>query len=139
MPENSERALQCLNHLVANALEHVPEVFTYMARLQNGSVFNFCAIPQVMAIATLALCYNNKNVFAKNVKIRKGQAVQMMLRATSMGELYAIFEDFALELKAKVRSFAVLSVFYWGAYTAIFLRPPRKTSGPTQLWTRSWC
>ena len=26
-------------------------------------VFRFCAIPQVMAIGTLALCYNNHEVF----------------------------------------------------------------------------
>ena len=39
---------------------------------------------QVMAIATLALCYNNGEVFEGVVKIRKGLAVTLMLEATSM-------------------------------------------------------
>eukprot|EP00730_Choanoeca_flexa_P015456 TRINITY_DN7100_c0_g2_i1.p1 TRINITY_DN7100_c0_g2~~TRINITY_DN7100_c0_g2_i1.p1 ORF type:complete len:418 (+),score=124.82 TRINITY_DN7100_c0_g2_i1:1062-2315(+) len=100
-PKHQSAALDCLNHLVANALEHVHDVFVYMGRLKEQTVFNFCAIPQVMAIATLALCYNNANVFARNVKIRKGQAVQLMMQAQSMGELYLIFERFALEIKEK--------------------------------------
>lgn len=74
-PKNRTQAIACLNHLVADALGHVPDVFTYMSRLHDQAVFNFCAIPQVMAIATLELCYSNYNVFRRNVKIRKGQAV----------------------------------------------------------------
>ncbi len=39
--------VHCLNLLVTNALHHVPDVLTYMEHIQNQSVFNFCAIPQV--------------------------------------------------------------------------------------------
>jgi hypothetical protein len=35
----------------------------YMAKVQNKDIFRFCAIPQVMAIATLAEIYNNPKVF----------------------------------------------------------------------------
>jgi farnesyl-diphosphate farnesyltransferase len=105
---------------VADALEHAKDVFTYMGRLKEQSVFNFCAIPQVMAIATLALCYNNKELFARNVKIRKGQAVQLMMQANTMSELYLIFEKYALEIQAKARLVSQLhdvlaldSVIYW--------------------------
>ena len=35
----------------------------YMERLQDPAIFRFCAIPQIMAIATLSLCYNNHTVF----------------------------------------------------------------------------
>jgi hypothetical protein len=34
-----------------------------MHGLRNGSVFRFCAIPQIMAIGTLALCFDNGAVF----------------------------------------------------------------------------
>ena len=34
-----------------------------MTRLKNVDVFRFCAIPQVMAIATMAECYDNGKVF----------------------------------------------------------------------------
>lgn len=44
-----------------------------MGRLRNPSVFRFCAIPQIMAIATLAECYGNPEVFKRVVKIPKGQ------------------------------------------------------------------
>jgi farnesyl-diphosphate farnesyltransferase len=72
-----DAALTCLNHLITNALHHVPDCLAYMKGLKNKSVFKFCAIPQVMAIATLALCYDNYQVFQTNVKIRKGLAVKV--------------------------------------------------------------
>ena len=46
-PGRLESALSCLNLLVTDALRHVPDVLTYLARLRNQSIFNFCAIPQV--------------------------------------------------------------------------------------------
>lgn len=42
-----EKALQCLNHLVTNALVHVPDCLEYLSRLHTPEVFKFCAIPQV--------------------------------------------------------------------------------------------
>ena len=42
---------------------HAPHCLKYMEQLRNKDVFRFCAIPQVMAIGTLALCYNNHAVF----------------------------------------------------------------------------
>lgn len=46
-PENVDVAVKCLNELITNALQHIPDVITYLSRLRNQSVFNFCAIPQV--------------------------------------------------------------------------------------------
>lgn len=46
-PENVDVAVQCLNELITNTLQHIPDVLTYLSRLRNQSVFNFCAIPQV--------------------------------------------------------------------------------------------
>ena len=34
-----------------------------MEKVQDPQNFRFCAIPQVMAVGTLALCYNNPKVF----------------------------------------------------------------------------
>jgi len=41
------QALSCLNHLVADALQCVPEVLEYMSLIRNPDIFKFCAIPQV--------------------------------------------------------------------------------------------
>ncbi|XP_072906434.1 squalene synthase isoform X3 [Hemitrygon akajei] len=101
-PPNVQAALQCLNELITNALQHVPDVIKYLSRLHNQSVFNFCAIPQVMAIATLAACYNNPQVFRGVVKIRKGQAVTLMLGATNIGAVKGMFQQYACVIRRKV-------------------------------------
>lgn len=65
--------MQCLNHMVSNAMQHAPRCLEYMQQLRNPQVFSFCAIPQIMAIATLAMCYDNGEVFEGVVKMRRGQ------------------------------------------------------------------
>ncbi|XP_063298102.1 squalene synthase-like [Pelobates fuscus] len=97
-PENIVPAVQCLNELITNALQHVPDVLTYLSRLKNQSVFNFCAIPQVMAIATLAACYNNQQVFKGVVKIRKGQAVTLMMNTTNIEAVKATMFQYTEEV-----------------------------------------
>ncbi|XP_010771633.1 squalene synthase isoform X1 [Notothenia coriiceps] len=101
-PEKLDSALSCLNFLVTDALRHVPDVIAYLSRLQNQSVFNFCAIPQVMAIATLSTCYNNPMLFKGVVKIRKGQAVTLMMEATNMRAVQTIMAQYNQEILQKV-------------------------------------
>ncbi|XP_062857997.1 squalene synthase isoform X2 [Trichomycterus rosablanca] len=101
-PQHLSSALACLNLLVTDALRHVPDVIAYLSRLRNQSVFNFCAIPQVMAIATLSACYNNPQVFQGVVKIRKGQAVTLMMEATNMQAVKSIIAQYSQEILQKV-------------------------------------
>ncbi|KAI2652338.1 Squalene synthase [Labeo rohita] len=101
-PQHLSSALSCLNLLVTDALRHVPDVIAYLSRLRNQSVFNFCAIPQVMAIATLSACYNNPQVFQGVVKIRKGQAVTLMMQATNMDAVQSIIAQYSQEILQKV-------------------------------------
>ena len=81
-PEHKTAALACQSEMILNALEHADECLFYLAGLREQSVFNFCAIPQTMAIATLATCFQNYNMFKQNVKISKGQACQIMIEST---------------------------------------------------------
>jgi farnesyl-diphosphate farnesyltransferase len=76
-PANQERALWAFSEMTLDALRHATDALDYLTLLKNQSVFNFCAIPATMAIATLELCFMNTNVIHRNVKIRKGQAVQV--------------------------------------------------------------
>jgi farnesyl-diphosphate farnesyltransferase len=46
-PENRGKAVACLNEMITDALECVPECMEYMAMLKTEEVFRFCAIPQV--------------------------------------------------------------------------------------------
>ena len=51
-----------------------------------------------MAIATLSSCYNNPMVFQGVVKIRKGQAVTLMMEATNMGAVQTIIAQYSQEV-----------------------------------------
>ena len=51
-----------------------------------------------MAIATLERCYNNKAVYEENVKIRKGEAVKLMLNSDNIEKVKAIFKCFLLKV-----------------------------------------
>jgi len=81
-PENREQALNCSSEMVLNALSHADQCLFYLAGLRDQSIFNFCAIPQTMAIATLELCFRNPAMFERNIKITKGQACQLMVEST---------------------------------------------------------
>ncbi|KAI4367257.1 hypothetical protein MLD38_023015 [Melastoma candidum] len=100
--ENSEKAVQCLNDMVTNALYHVEDCITYMDALKDSAIFRFCAIPQVMAIGTLAMCYNNIEVFRGVVKMRRGLTARVIDRTKSMSDVYEAFFDFSCMLRSKV-------------------------------------
>lgn len=73
--ERRKDAMWVLSAMTLDALRHCCDSLDYLALLKCQSVFNFCAIPAVMAVATLSVCFMNPAVFDKNVKIRKAQAV----------------------------------------------------------------
>lgn len=81
-PENLELALNCSSEMVLNALGHASDCLSYLVGLHEQSVFNFCAIPQSMAMATLELCFRNPTLFERNLKITKGDAFQLMAESS---------------------------------------------------------
>lgn len=93
-PENEEAALNCISEMCLNALSHADECLFYLAGIKEQSVFNFAAIPQVMAIATLALVFRNKDVYHKNVKIAKGEACELMLEVGNLRTVAAVFRKY---------------------------------------------
>jgi len=76
-PENERQALWVISGLVVDILRHAPDCLDYLRLLKNQTVFNFCAIPQVMAIATLNVVFMNPQTFQRNVKIRKAEAADV--------------------------------------------------------------
>lgn len=99
----NESSLDCLNEMITDALNHAEDCLSYLKLIQNPLIFNFCAIPQVMAIATLSELYSNPNVFVKNVKIRKGLAADLIFKATHFKEVHKIFKETAQDIYSKVR------------------------------------
>jgi farnesyl-diphosphate farnesyltransferase len=103
-PGNDLSSMNCLNHMILNALECVPDCLDYMSLLRDEKVFQFCAIPQVMAIATLAELYQNPLVFTGVVKIRKGLAAKLILESSSMFGIHKTFQRFTRTILNKIPS-----------------------------------
>lgn len=101
-PGMEHRARECLNAMVTNALQHVPDCLAYMATLKEPTVFQFCAIPQVMAIATLTELYNNYTTYHDKVKISKGATCKIIVNSTDMRSLLQQFESFLSTLQDKL-------------------------------------
>ncbi|CAI5509683.1 unnamed protein product [Closterium sp. Naga37s-1] len=99
---NGTAAVQCLNDMVTIALSHAPHCLCFLAQVHDAQIFRFWAIPQIMAMATLTLCYNNIQVFQKEIKPRLGLAAKVMDQTWSMVDVRSFFHAFALELLAKV-------------------------------------
>lgn len=101
-PKFQEQALNCSSEMVLDALKHAEECLFYMAGMRDQSCFNFVAIPQGMAIATLEAVFRNPDLFKKNVKITKGSACQIMIESTQ--NLYTeceVFKRFARKIHKK--------------------------------------
>ncbi|KAG5202035.1 putative Farnesyl-diphosphate farnesyltransferase [Trichophyton interdigitale] len=81
-PEFRQQALNCNSDMILNALSHVEDCIYYLSALREQSVFNFCCIPQTMAISTLELCFRNGTMFERNIKITKGTACRLMIDST---------------------------------------------------------
>ena len=76
-PKREKQAMFAASEMTLDALRHATDALDYLTLLKCQSVFNFVAIPAVMAMATLDVCFMNSNILKGNVKIRRGQAVQV--------------------------------------------------------------
>lgn len=101
-PENKEKAIRAQSEMIWNALKRADDCLFYLAGLREQSVFNFCAIPQAMAIATLALCFRNAEMFQRNIKITKGETCQVMIDSTqNLQILCGVFKQYARKIHHK--------------------------------------
>jgi farnesyl-diphosphate farnesyltransferase len=102
LPQNREKALQCSSEMVLMALNRADECLSYIAGVKEQSTFNFVAIPQTMAIATLELCFQNPALFDRNIKISKGSACQIMIESTQdFQRVCEVFRQYARKIHRK--------------------------------------
>lgn len=102
-PANAEKGLACLNEMVSDVMVHLPFALDYLAALREPSVFRFCSIPQVMAIATLAEVYNNADTFQVKVKISKAAACHITLDATDLYRSLCMMEEYTQKIMDKTQ------------------------------------
>lgn len=93
-PSKKFAGVSCINELVLNALSHVTDCLDYLSLVKDPSSFSFCAIPQVMAVATLAEVYNNPKVLHGVVKIRKGTTCKLILESRTLPGVIKIFKQY---------------------------------------------
>jgi farnesyl-diphosphate farnesyltransferase len=88
--------------MVLNSLRHAEECLFYMAGIKEQGVFNFVAIPQTMAIATLELVFQNPRIYETNVKITKGDAAQLMIESSqNLRTVCAVFKRYVRRIHKK--------------------------------------
>lgn len=101
-PDHREAALNCSSEMVLNALRHAEECLVYMEGIKEQGVFNFVAIPQTMAIATLELIFQNPRVFETNVKTTKGDAAQLLMDSSQdLRRVCAVFKRYVRRIHKK--------------------------------------
>lgn len=103
--ERMRRArLAMLNELIGSALALAPRCIEYMSQLSNSKIIRFCAVPQVMAMATMCELYNNDDVFRGVIKVRKPLACRIMMECDSCGTVLRMFAELADEVGNKLHS-----------------------------------
>ncbi|XP_051138043.1 squalene synthase 8-like isoform X2 [Andrographis paniculata] len=100
--DNSAKALLCLNEMVTNALTHVEDSLKYLSTLPDPAIFRGIAIFKVIEFGTLALCYNNIEVFRSGVGLRPGLAAKIFYNTSSMSDVYEAVHDFSFILESKI-------------------------------------
>jgi hypothetical protein len=90
-----------------------------MSSLKNPDVFRFCAIPQVMAIATLAEIFNNSDVFRRNVKIRKGLTASIIMECKSIEQAEYLFYKFMSDILAFQKRLISLDPVFMSSYASL--------------------
>lgn len=106
---DAQKSVNCLNEMVCNALQLLPHCLDYMELISDPHSFQFCAVPQVMAIATLAKLYNNKKVFRGVVKIRKGLSAKLMIKTQTYSDFQAVIHDCSQDIVQKMDRASVCS------------------------------
>ncbi|KAI5859680.1 farnesyl-diphosphate farnesyltransferase [Durotheca rogersii] len=101
-PKYRTQAVYCSSEMVLNALKHADECLFYMAGIKEQSVFNFVAIPQTMAIASLELVFQNPKIFHSHIKITKGDACHLMMQSTQNLQVACeVFKTYARRIAKK--------------------------------------
>ncbi|KAH8104129.1 squalene synthase [Cristinia sonorae] len=113
-PGNEKQAQWVQSAMIVNVLNHATDSLDYLKLLKNQSIFNFCAIPQTMAIATMSLCFMNPEMFQRNIKIRKAEAADLILKSKNPRDVGHIFRKYARSIHARADpadpSFIAISV-----------------------------
>jgi farnesyl-diphosphate farnesyltransferase len=98
----TEKHTHLLNEMIVNALQHIPDSIEYLSLVKNNSNFKFCAIPQVVAVQTLATLFNNQNVFNKTEKLNKTTLAKIFMDVSDMNSVLQFYIDAVEKIENKI-------------------------------------
>ena len=98
----TEKHTHLLNEMIMNALEHIPDSIEYLSHVKNNSNFKFCAIPQVVAVQTLATLFHNQNVFKKTEKLNKTTLAKIFMDVSDMNSVLQFYIDAVEKIENKI-------------------------------------
>ena len=101
-PAQERPALSALNAMVANAVTHLADCMAYLQRVRQDEVLRFCAIPQIMAIGTLASVYDNPATFRDSVKLPRLLTMRILHDVTDLASVQHWMLRFADQLDRHV-------------------------------------
>jgi len=93
---------ELLNEMIMNVLQHIPDSIEYLSLVKNNSNFKFCAIPQVVALQTLASLFHNQNVFNKTEKLNKTTLARIFMDINDMNSLLKFYIDAVEKIENKI-------------------------------------
>eukprot|EP00817_Percolomonadidae_sp_ATCC50343_P001682 CAMPEP_0117427828 /NCGR_PEP_ID=MMETSP0758-20121206/7623_1 /TAXON_ID=63605 /ORGANISM="Percolomonas cosmopolitus, Strain AE-1 (ATCC 50343)" /LENGTH=266 /DNA_ID=CAMNT_0005213749 /DNA_START=498 /DNA_END=1294 /DNA_ORIENTATION=- len=94
---------EALNDMIGITLDIIPETIEYLEAIQHENIYQFCALPQMMAIATLLKCMDNDRVLKRNVKISKMEMMTIMKQANNKKQLRAFYEKYMDKMMVKIK------------------------------------
>jgi len=98
----TEKHTDLLNEMIMNALRHIPESIEYLSLVKNNTNFKFCAIPQIVAVQTLATLFHNPNVFKKTEKINKTTLARIFMDTNDMNSILQFYIDAVEKIEKKI-------------------------------------
>ena len=100
--ETKDKYTNLLNEMVMNALRHIPECIEYLSIVKNNNNFKFCAIPQVVAVQTLATLFNNTDVFKKTEKLNKTTLARIFIDVNDINSVLQFYIDAIEKIEHKI-------------------------------------
>jgi farnesyl-diphosphate farnesyltransferase len=98
----TEKHTDLLNEMIMNALEHIPDSIEYLSLVKHNNNFKFCAIPQVVAVQTLASIFNNQNVFNKTEKLNKTTLARIFIDVNEINSVLQFYIDAVEKIEIKI-------------------------------------
>lgn len=98
----TDKHTDLLNEMIMNVLRHIPESIEYLSLVKNNSNFKFCAIPQVVAMQTLATLFHNQNVFKKTEKLNKTTLARIFIDINDMNSVLQFYIDGVEKIEKKI-------------------------------------